>query len=59
MKIISINTSPFIRYRLMELGFIPGIKVEIISKGSPIIFKIGGGRIVLSSEIAKQIIIEA
>jgi Fe2+ transport system protein FeoA len=44
-----------IRHRLMEMGFVPGAEVEVLSRGTPALIRLHGGRVTLSHELARVV----
>jgi Fe2+ transport system protein FeoA len=59
--VLSNNRDKKLNLRLLEIGFVPGVKLRVIKnsgqKGS-IILKIKGAKIVLSNKITDKILVE-
>jgi Fe2+ transport system protein FeoA len=59
--ILSYNSDKKLNLRLLEMGFVPGVKLRVIKntgkKGS-IILRIKGSKIVLSNKITDKILVE-
>jgi Fe2+ transport system protein FeoA len=45
-------------HRLMAMGLCPGRSVEVVRQGSPLILRLLGAHIGVSSRLARQIVIE-
>lgn len=43
--------------RLLEMGLVPGVKVEVLGNGDPLILVIWGGRVALSRSLAADIFV--
>ena len=59
--IFMINLNGKIRYRLLEMGFVPGCTITMVRRaplGNPIQFEIMGYWICLREEIARDIVVE-
>ncbi len=45
-------------HRLMAMGLCPGRDIEVVRQGSPLILRLLGAHIGVSSRVARQIVIE-
>lgn len=54
--LVSRLTAPAsVRHRLMEMGFVPGAEVEVLTRGTPALIRLHGGRVTLSHELARAV----
>ncbi|MBS4026650.1 MAG: ferrous iron transport protein A [Clostridia bacterium] len=59
-RIESIKVNGFTRRRLLDLGFVPGTKIEVLRRspaGDPTAYYIRGATIALRKDVANEIII--
>lgn len=56
--VMGLDAPPSVQHRLMEMGFVPGASIEIVNRGTPSLIRLHGGRISLSSELARAVRVE-
>ena len=59
LTIVEIHGGHGFVYRMKEMGFIPGVKIELLSSGhpGPVIVKIKGSKIAIGHGVAHKIMV--
>jgi len=53
--VMGITAEPPAAKRLADLGFVPGVRIEMVRRGSPCIVRIDGTRIGLGTQLQRSI----